>query len=305
MAKRDLINITDFNKDEIEDLMNLATDIEKNPLKYSERLKGKKLASLFYEPSTRTRLSLETAMMELGGNVIGFSDAESSSVAKGESVSDTIKTVSAFADIIAIRHPKEGAALVASRATDIPVINSGDGGHFHPTQTLSDLYTIKKEKGRMSGHRIGFCGDLKFGRTVHSLIMALLNYDDIDFYLVSPEELKLPAYVKDKIESMGSEWRETTSLEEAVPWLDVLYMTRVQKERFFNEEDYVRLKDTYILDAKKLETARENLIIMHPLPRLNEIAPEVDSDKRAKYFEQVFNGKNIRKALLLTLLGGN
>lgn len=305
MAKRDLINITDFSKDEIEDLMNLATDIEKNPLKYSERLKGKKLASLFYEPSTRTRLSLETAMMELGGNVIGFSDAESSSVAKGESVSDTIKTVSAFADIIAIRHPKEGAALVASRATDIPVINSGDGGHFHPTQTLSDLYTIKKEKGRMSGHRIGFCGDLKFGRTVHSLIMALLNYDDIDFYLVSPEELKLPAYVKDKIESMGSEWRETTSLEEAVPWLDVLYMTRVQKERFFNEEDYVRLKDTYILDAKKLETARENLIIMHPLPRLNEIAPEVDSDKRAKYFEQVFNGKNIRKALLLTLLGGN
>ena len=305
MAKRDLINITDFNKDEIEDLMNLTTDIEKNPLKYSERLKGKKLASLFYEPSTRTRLSLETAMMELGGNVIGFSDAESSSVAKGESVSDTIKTVSAFADIIAIRHPKEGAALVASRATDIPVINSGDGGHFHPTQTLSDLYTIKKEKGRMSGHRIGFCGDLKFGRTVHSLIMALLNYDDIDFYLVSPEELKLPAYVKDKIESMGSEWRETTSLEEAVPWLDVLYMTRVQKERFFNEEDYVRLKDTYILDAKKLETARENLIIMHPLPRLNEIAPEVDSDKRAKYFEQVFNGKNIRKALLLTLLGGN
>lgn len=305
MAKRDLINITDFSKDEIENLMNLATDIEKNPLKYSERLKGKKLASLFYEPSTRTRLSLETAMMELGGNVIGFSDAESSSVAKGESVSDTIKTVSAFADIIAIRHPKEGAALVASRATDIPVINSGDGGHFHPTQTLSDLYTIKKEKGRMSGHRIGFCGDLKFGRTVHSLIMALLNYDDIDFYLVSPEELKLPAYVKDKIESMGSEWRETTNLEEAVPWLDVLYMTRVQKERFFNEEDYVRLKDTYILDAKKLETARENLIIMHPLPRLNEIAPEVDSDKRAKYFEQVFNGKNIRKALLLTLLGGN
>lgn len=305
MAKRDLINITDFSKDEIEDLMDLATDIERNPIKYSESLKGKKLASLFYEPSTRTRLSLETAMMELGGNVIGFSDAESSSVAKGESVIDTIKTVSAFADIIAIRHPKEGAALVASRATDIPVINSGDGGHFHPTQTLSDLYTIKKEKGRMSGHRIGFCGDLKFGRTVHSLIMALLNYDDIDFYLVSPEELKLPVYVKDKIESMGSEWRETTSLEEAVPWLDVLYMTRVQKERFFNEEDYVRLKDTYILDAKKLEMARENLIIMHPLPRLNEIAPEVDIDKRAKYFEQVFNGKNIRKALLLTLLGGN
>lgn len=303
MAKRDLININDFTVEEIDAMLRLADDIIANPQRYSEKCKGKKLATLFFEPSTRTRLSLESAMIELGGSVIGFSDADSSSSVKGESIADTVRVVEYYADIIAMRHHKEGAALVAAEHTTVPVINAGDGGHLHPTQTLADLLTIKREKGRLDNFRIGFCGDLKFGRTVHSLIEALLRYSEIDFMLISPEELRLPEYMKEKMSKAGADWRETTSFEEAVPWLDVLYMTRVQKERFFNEEDYIRLRDTYILDNNKLRTAREELVIMHPLPRVNEISVEIDSDPRAKYFEQVKNGKYVRMALMLMLLG--
>lgn len=303
MAKRDLINITDLEVSEVNSLLELATDIIENPLKYQEKCKHKTLATLFYEPSTRTRLSFEAAMFGLGGNVLGFSDAKSSSVSKGETVSDTIRVIESFADIIAMRHPKEGAALVAANSCNIPVVNSGDGGHLHPTQTLTDLLTIKRNLNRLDNFTIGFCGDLKFGRTVHSLIAALLRYEGIRFVLISPEELKLPHYNKNAMDEKGVDWVETTSLETALPELDVLYMTRVQKERFFNEEDYVRLKDTYILDEAKLDSAKESLVIMHPLPRVNEIAVEVDKDPRAKYFEQVNNGKYARMALILMLLG--
>jgi aspartate carbamoyltransferase catalytic subunit len=303
MAKRDLINITDLSVDELDAMLDLADRIMEDPAAFSTKCEGKKLATLFYEPSTRTRLSFEAAMYELGGHVIGFSDAQTSSVSKGESVSDTVRVIENFADIIAMRHSKEGAALVAAENCGIPVINAGDGGHLHPTQTLADLLTIRREKGRLDDFRIGFCGDLKFGRTVHSLISALLRYPGVDFMLISPEELRLPEYVKEQMDAAGAEWRETTSFEDALPWLDVLYMTRVQKERFFNEEDYIRLKDTYILDEEKMKLARKDMTIMHPLPRVNEIAVEVDKDPRAKYFEQVRNGKYIRMALILMLLG--
>ncbi len=303
MAKRDLIDITDLTVEEINEMLNLADDIVLNPDKYHEKCKYKKLASLFFEPSTRTRLSFETAMLDLGGSVIGFSDANSTSVSKGETVSDTIRVIEQYADIIAMRHPKEGAALVGANACDIPVINAGDGGHLHPTQTLADLFTIRRNKGRLENITIGLCGDLKFGRTVHSLIAALVRYTGIHFVLISPDELKLPGYMKAELDEVGAQWEETASLEHALPKLDVLYMTRVQKERFFNEEDYLRLKDTYILDLEKLAAAKDDMIIMHPLPRVNEIAIEVDNDPRAKYFEQVGNGKTVRMALLLMLLG--
>lgn len=303
MAKRDLIDITDLTVEEINQMLDLADDIVAHPEKYHEACKYKKLASLFFEPSTRTRLSFETAMLDLGGSVIGFSDANSTSVSKGETVSDTIRVIEQYADIIAMRHPKEGAALVGAHACQIPVINAGDGGHLHPTQTLADLFTIRRNKGHIDNITIGLCGDLKFGRTVHSLIAALVRYTGIHFVLISPDELKLPGYMKAELDEVGARWEETTSLENALPNLDVLYMTRVQKERFFNEEDYLRLKDTYILDLEKLASAKDDMIIMHPLPRVNEIAIEVDSDPRAKYFEQVGNGKNVRMALLLMLLG--
>ena len=300
---RSLIDIKELSVNEIDELVATALDIIDNPQKYSEKCKGKKLATLFFEPSTRTRLSFEAAMYELGGNVLGFSSADSSSSAKGESVADTAKMISCYADIIAMRHPKEGAPLVASMNATIPVINAGDGGHNHPTQTLADLLTIKRKKGRFTNLTVGLCGDLKFGRTVHSLINALNRYDGVKFVLISPEELRVPSYVKNEITKAGKEYVETKDLAEALPELDILYMTRVQKERFFNEEDYLRLKDSYILDPSKLTRAKSDLSIMHPLPRVNEISVKVDSDPRAHYFEQALNGKYMRMALILMLLG--
>ena len=300
---RNLINITDLTVEEIDRLIAVADDIVANHSAYEDICAHKKLATLFFEPSTRTRLSFEAAMLELGGSVLGFSEANSSSAAKGESVSDTVRTVGCYADIIAMRHPKEGAPIVAAQRTTVPIINGGDGGHFHPTQTLTDLLTIKRKKGRLSDMTIGLCGDLKFGRTVHSLIEAMLRYAGIRFVLISPQELQVPDYVKEKMDAAGAEWKEVESLEEAMPELDILYMTRVQKERFFNEEDYVRLKDSYILNLEKLETAKEDLTIMHPLPRVNEISVEVDDDPRACYFFQALCGKHIRMALILFLLG--
>ena len=300
---RNLINITDLTVEEIDRLIAVADDIVANHSAYEDICAHKKLATLFFEPSTRTRLSFEAAMLELGGSVLGFSEANSSSAAKGESVSDTVRTVGCYADIIAMRHPKEGAPIVAAQRTTVPIINGGDGGHFHPTQTLTDLLTIKRKKGRLSDMSIGLCGDLKFGRTVHSLIEAMLRYEGIRFVLISPQELQVPDYVKEKMDAAGAEWKEVEFLEEAMPELDILYMTRVQKERFFNEEDYVRLKDSYILNLEKLETAKEDLTIMHPLPRVNEISVEVDDDPRACYFFQALCGKHIRMALILFLLG--
>ena len=300
---RSLIDILELSTTELDELIATAEDIIKNPAKYSEACKGKKLASLFFEPSTRTRLSFEAAMYELGGNVLGFSEAGSSSTAKGESVADTAKTVSCYADIIAMRHPKEGAPLVAAMNSGIPVINAGDGGHNHPTQTLADLLTIKREKGGLSGFTIGFCGDLKFGRTVHSLIAALSRYAGIKVVLISPEELKLPSYIKkDILKKNNIPYTQTENLDEVIGDLDILYMTRVQRERFFNEADYVRLKDSYILTPKKLENAKADLTIMHPLPRVNEISVAIDNDPRACYFKQVLNGKYMRMALILKLL---
>lgn len=300
---RSLIDILDFTTEEIDELIVIANDIIANPDKYAEKCKRKKLATLFFEPSTRTRLSFEAAMLELGGSVIGFSEANSSSAAKGESVSDTAKTISCYADIIAMRHPKEGAPLVAAQSASIPVINAGDGGHNHPTQTLADLLTISREKGGFSNLTVGFCGDLKFGRTVHSLISALSRYTGLKFILISPDELKLPSYIKkDVLQKNGIPYVQTTDLESVMPELDILYMTRVQRERFFNEEDYLRLKDSYILTPKKLKSAKPSLSIMHPLPRVNEISVAVDDDPRACYFKQVLNGKYIRMALILKLL---
>ena len=300
---RSLIDILDLSVEEIDELIHTADDIISHPEKYSEVCKGKKIATLFYEPSTRTRLSFEAAMLELGGSVIGFSGAQNSSAAKGESVADTAKVVSCYADIIAMRHPKEGAPYVASINASIPVINAGDGGHNHPTQTLADLYTIYREKGEIKDLTVGFCGDLKFGRTVHSLINALARYTGIRFVLISPEELAIPEYVKtDLLDPKGIPYTETTDLEAVMPELDVLYMTRVQKERFFNEEDYLRLKDSYILEPKKLKNAKEDLVIMHPLPRVNEISVVIDDDPRACYFKQVLYGKYMRMALIMKLL---
>ena len=301
---RSLINILELSAEEIAGLIATAEDIIADPQKYAEACRGKKLATLFFEPSTRTRLSFEAAMYELGGQVLGFSEAASSSAAKGESVSDTVKVVSCYADIIAMRHPKEGAPLVASMKADVPVINAGDGGHNHPTQTLADLLTIWREKGRFTNLTIGLCGDLKFGRTVHSLIEAMARYENVRFVLISPEELKLPSYVKkDILQKKGIPYTQTTDLESVMPELDVLYMTRVQRERFFNEDEYVRLKDSYILTPEKLKTAKENLSILHPLPRVNEISVAIDDDPRACYFKQALNGKYMRMALILKLLG--
>ncbi len=299
---RSLIDIAELSLGEIDALLKTANDIIENPAKYSEKCKGKKLATLFFEPSTRTRLSFEAAMYELGGNVLGFSEAQSSSAAKGESIADTAKTVSCYADIIAMRHPKEGAPLVASMNASVPVINAGDGGHNHPTQTLADLLTIKREKGGFDNLTVGFCGDLKFGRTVHSLITALRRYSNVKFVFISPNELKVPEYIKESLKKDSFEVVETTDLEKAMPRLDILYMTRVQRERFFNEEEYLRLKDSYILTPEKLENAKENLSILHPLPRVNEISVAIDSDPRACYFKQVLNGKYMRMALILMLL---
>ena len=299
---RSLIDISELTTGEIEELIGVANDIIANPEKYSEKCKGKKLATLFFEPSTRTRLSFEAAMLELGGSVLGFSEAQSSSAAKGESVADTAKVISCYADIIAMRHPKEGAPLVAARNASIPVINAGDGGHCHPTQTLADLLTIYREKGGFENLTVGFCGDLKFGRTVHSLISALIRYKGVKFVLISPNELKLPGYVKDKLDKDGIEYTETDSLENSIADLDILYMTRVQKERFFNEEDYLRLRDTYILTPEKMALASEKLRVLHPLPRVNEISVAVDVDMRACYFKQVLYGKYMRMALILKLL---
>ncbi len=300
---RSVIDISELTTEEIDGLIATANDIIENPLKYSEKCRGKKLATLFFEPSTRTRLSFEAAMYELGGNVLGFSEAQSSSASKGESVADTARVVSCYADIIAMRHPKEGAPLVAAKNASIPVINAGDGGHSHPTQTLADLLTIYREKGGFDNLTVGFCGDLKFGRTVHSLISALILYKGVKFVLISPNELKLPGYVKDKLDKAGIEYRETDSLEGVIADLDILYMTRVQKERFFNEEDYLRLKDSYILTPEKMALAGDRLRVLHPLPRVNEISVAVDSDKRACYFKQVLYGKYMRMALILMLLG--
>lgn len=301
---RHLIDPMDLSVEEVDHLLVLAQDIIDNKEKYSEVCKGKKLATLFFEPSTRTRLSFEAAMMELGGNVLGFSSASSSSSTKGESVGDTVKIVSCYADIIAMRHYKEGAPMLASMKSDVPIINAGDGGHNHPTQTLADLLTIKREKGRLNNMTIGFCGDLMFGRTVHSLIKAMSRYEGIKFILISPDELKLPDYIRTEvIEKNNIPYEEISSLEDAIGSLDVLYMTRVQKERFFNEADYIRLKDTYILDKSKLALARSDLSILHPLPRVNEISVEVDDDPRACYFRQALNGKYVRMALIMDLLG--
>ena len=301
---RSVIDILDLTTEELEGLMATALDIVAKPDDYAEICRRRKLATLFFEPSTRTRMSFEAAMYELGGNVLSMTDAASSSAAKGESVADTARVISCYADIIAMRHPKEGAALVAANSATVPVINAGDGGHCHPTQTLADLLTIRREKGGFSGLTVGLCGDLKFGRTVHSLVNALSRYGDIRFVLISPEELKLPSYVKeDALKSKGIPYRQTERLEEVMPDLDVLYMTRVQRERFFNEEDYVRLKDSYILNLEKLDNAKEDLTIMHPLPRVNEISVEVDDDPRACYFFQALCGKHIRMALILFLLG--
>lgn len=300
---RSVIDIIDLTTEELDELIKTACDIIDNPKKYSDVCHGKKLATLFFEPSTRTRMSFEAAMYELGGHVISMTDAGSSSAAKGESVADTAKTVSCYADIIAMRHPKEGAAYVAAKAASIPVINAGDGGHCHPTQTLADLLTIYREKGRFDNLTVGLCGDLKFGRTVHSLINALSRYSNIKFVLISPEELKLPSYVKrDSIKSKNIPYVQTTDLESVMSELDILYMTRVQRERFFNEEDYLRLKDSYILTPDKLKNAKADLSIMHPLPRVNEISVSIDDDPRACYFKQVLNGKYMRMALILKLL---
>ena len=300
---RHIMSPLDFSVEELDQLLNLANDIEANPKKYAHACDGKKLATLFYEPSTRTRLSFEAAMMNLGGNVLGFSSADSSSATKGETVADTIRMVACYADICAMRHPKEGAPLVASLHSPIPVINAGDGGHQHPTQTLTDLLTIRSLKGRLDNLTIGLCGDLKFGRTVHSLISALVRYTGIRFVLISPEELRIPSYIRDDVlRENNIEFEEVERLEDALPKLDVLYMTRVQKERFFNEEDYVRMKDFYILDKKKMELAPQDMIVMHPLPRVNEIAVEVDDDPRAAYFKQALYAVYARMALILTLL---
>ncbi len=299
-----LIDPLDLSVEEIDELLDLATDIKNNREKYSQVCKGKKLATLFYEPSTRTRLSIESAMLNLGGSVLGFSSADSSSAAKGESVSDTIRVVSCYADICAIRHPKEGAAMVASQYSSIPVINAGDGGHQHPTQTLTDLLTIRSLKNKLSDLTIGLCGDLKFGRTVHSLIKSLSRYSNIRFILISPEELKVPDYIIEEVlEPKNIYYSEVEKLENVIGQLDILYMTRVQKERFFNEEDYVRLKDSYILDTHKMQFAKDDMIILHPLPRVNEISAEIDNDKRACYFKQVQYGVYIRMALIIKLLG--
>ena len=300
---RHLMSPLDFNVDELDKILDLAADIEANPQKYAHACEGKKIATLFYEPSTRTRLSFEAAMLNLGGSVLGFSSADSSSAAKGESVSDTIRVISCYADIAAIRHPKEGAPLVASLKSGIPVINAGDGGHEHPTQTLTDLMTIRSLKGRLGHLTIGLCGDLKFGRTVHSLINALVRYPDVTFVLISPEELRIPDYVReDVLRKNNQKFKEVTRLEDAIPELDLLYMTRVQKERFFNEEDYVRMKDFYILDKQKMSLAKPDMMVLHPLPRVNEISTEVDDDPRAAYFKQAQYGVYVRMALIMTLL---
>mgnify|MGYP002600013633 FL=1 len=300
---RHLMSPLDFSVDELDKLLDLANDIEKYPNKYAHACEGKKLATCFYEPSTRTRLSFEAAMLNLGGSVLGFASADSSSASKGESVSDTIRVISCYADICAMRHPKEGAPLVASQKSRIPVINAGDGGHQHPTQTLADLLTIRSLKGRLDNMTIGLCGDLKFGRTVHSLISALIRYPGIKFVLISPEELRIPSYIReDVLRANNVPFTEVERLEDAIPQLDVLYMTRVQKERFFNEEDYVRMKDFYILDKGKMELAPKDMLVLHPLPRVNEISVEVDDDPRAVYFKQVQYGVYIRMALILTLL---
>ena len=299
---RSLIDIVDLTVEEIDDLIATANGIIANPDKYAEKCHRKKLATLFFEPSTRTRLSFEAAMLELGGSVIGFSGASNSSASKGESVSDTVRVVGCYTDIIAMRHPKEGAPMIASMRSPVPIINAGDGGHNHPTQTLADLLTIQREKGSFENLTIGMCGDLKFGRTVHSLIHAMRRYNGVKFILISPEELKVPEYIIQELDREGIPYEETTSLEDAMPSLDILYMTRVQQERFFNEADYVRLKDSYILNPDKLATAKKDLCIMHPLPRVNEISVAVDDDPRACYFKQVLNGKYIRMALILKLL---
>ncbi len=301
---RHLMSPLDFSVEELDKLLDLANDIEANPQKYAHKCDGKKLATCFYEPSTRTRLSFEAAMLNLGGSVLGFHSADSSSASKGESVSDTIRIISCYADICAMRHPKEGAPLVASEKSLIPVINAGDGGHQHPTQTLTDLLTIRSLKGRLDNITIGFCGDLKFGRTVHSLINALIRYDNVKIVLISPEELKVPDYVRDDVlRANNIEFKEVEKLEDAMGELDVLYMTRVQRERFFNEEDYVRLKDFYVLTKKKMELAKDDMLVLHPLPRVNEISVEVDDDPRAVYFKQAQYGVYVRMALILTLLG--
>lgn len=299
---RHLMSPLDFSAAELSTLFDLANDIEKNMDKYAHACAGKKLATCFYEPSTRTRLSFESAMLNLGGSVIGFSDAGSSSASKGESVSDTIRVISCFADICAMRHPKEGAPMVAAEKSAIPVINAGDGGHQHPTQTLTDLLTIRSLKGRLDNFTIGLCGDLKFGRTVHSLIHALLRYDNIRFIFISPEELRIPDYITDLLKEKNIPYEEVIRLEDRMPELDLLYMTRVQKERFFNEEDYVRLKDFYILDKAKMKLAKDDMLVLHPLPRVNEISVEIDEDPRAAYFKQVQYGVYVRMALILTLL---
>ena len=301
---RHLMSPLDFTVEELDKLLDLANDIEAHPDKYAHACDGKKLATLFYEPSTRTRLSHEAAMLNLGGSILGFSSADSSSASKGESVSDTIRMVSCYADICAMRHPKEGAPMVACRHSSIPVINAGDGGHQHPTQTLTDLLTIRSLKGRLGNLTIGLCGDLKFGRTVHSLIHALVRYENVRFVLISPEELRLPSYIrKDVLDKNNIPYKEVINLEEAMPELDLLYMTRVQKERFFNEEDYVRMKDFYILDAAKMSLAKEDMLVLHPLPRVNEISVEVDNDPRAVYFKQAQFGVYVRMALIMKLLG--
>ncbi len=298
-----LIDILTLSVEEIDGLIATSLDIIDNPQKYSEKCKGKKIATLFFEPSTRTRLSFEAAMLELGGSVLGFSEASSSSASKGESVADTAKVVGCYADIIAMRHPKEGAPLAAAMHSPVPIINAGDGGHNHPTQTLADLLTIKREKGRLDHLTIGFCGDLKFGRTVHSLLQAMCRYEGIKFVFISPDELKIPDYLRqDVLDKKGIPYVETANLEEVMPQLDILYMTRVQQERFFNEADYIRLKDSYILTAEKMNLAKADMAVLHPLPRVNEIAVEVDQDPRACYFKQVMNGKMIRMALIMKLL---
>lgn len=301
---RSIVNILDLSVDEIHHLLDLADDIDQHPEKYQDRCAHKQLATLFFEPSTRTRLSFESAMLALGGQTLGFAGASNTSASKGESVADTIEVISNYVDIIAMRHPKEGAPVVAAMHTSVPLVNAGDGGHFHPTQTLADLLTIRRTKGTVEGLTIGFCGDLKFGRTVHSLINALSRYENINYVLISPTELKLPRYVKEEaLKKRNIPYTQTTDLESVIPDLDILYMTRVQRERFFNEEDYLRLKDSYILTPEKLEKAKEDLIILHPLPRVNEISVAVDKDPRAAYWRQVKNGKFIRMALILKLLG--
>lgn len=297
-----LIDPMDLSVEEIDGILDLAGKIIASPKEYAHKCQGKKFATLFYEPSTRTRLSFEAAMWELGGSVLGFSSADASSAAKGESVADTVRTVSCYADIIAMRHPKEGAAKVASLYSKIPVINAGDGGHQHPTQTLTDLLTIRTLKGRLGGMTLGLCGDLKFGRTVHSLIRALMRYENIEFYLISPQELKVPEYIREAMRQKNIVFHEVERLETVIGELDILYMTRVQRERFFNEEDYVRLRDSYILDTEKMALAKKDMIVMHPLPRVNEISVEVDKDPRAKYFDQVLYGKYVRMALMMTML---